>query len=496
MKLIRRSRWVAIGITLFLSLSFLLNLVPAKVLSQSQKPLELAQNQPAKDCLAILTKADELYLAQKQQEAETLYRQCKPDFPQPVKATKEVPEPVTAIEQLGGGERLWQNALDGIAKNIDSKSYFSLVGLTKTYPQFLPAHLKLAEFCSSKGKFCEQYAQEGQPKNAVQVLERVTELYPDNADLMKSKIKLLADGKEYLEASITARQFSLIYNDSPEADEFAKLADDYLKKFENETKDELIAQGVLSGLIGLGQIIAGDWRQGLSGFQTISLLLEGESNFGGQMASLQAEKYKEDNKLLTDGEVVNYIQGLAGRFTPLMGRNFQYEYYVVKDDAFNAFALPGGKIFVNTGAILNTNSEAELAGILAHEISHAALSHGFRRAAQSNFLSSLGNVVPFVNLFSELLTKQYSRDNERQSDILGTRVLAASGYAADGLRNSMAALQKKHGNTPTTLTSTHPAPVDRVRYLESLIQKNGYNRYAYEGVKKHQEIQNRLKSQK
>jgi predicted Zn-dependent protease len=73
-------------------------------------------------------------------------------------------------------------------------------------------------------------------------------------------------------------------------------------------------------------------------------------------------------------------------------------------------------------------------------------------------------------------------------------VLSASGYAADGLRNFMATLNKKDEDRVTTLTSTHPAPVERVRYLENLIEKNGYNRYAYEGVKKHQEIQNRIKN--
>jgi tetratricopeptide (TPR) repeat protein len=494
MKIIRHSRWVAIGITLFLGLNFLLNATPTKVLSQSPPALQIAQKKPAKNCSTILAKGDELYLAQKQQEAEALYRQCKPNFSQPVQAKKEVPDPVTEIAQLGGGERLWQNALDGIAKNLDSKSYFNLTGLIKIYPQFIPAHVKLAELCSTKGKLCEANAKEGQPKNAVQVLDRVTELYPDNPDLMKTKVKLLAEGQEYLEASITARQFSLIYNDAPEADEFTKLADDYLKKFEKETKDDLIAQGVVSGLIGVGQTIAGDWEQGISGFQTIALLLRGESGFGGEMASLRAAEYKKSNKLSTDGEVLNYIQGIAGRFTPLMGRNFEYEYYVVEDSDLNAFALPGGKVFVNTGAILNTNSEAELAGILAHEISHAVLSHGFRRVAQSNVLSSLGNVVPFVNVFSDLVTAQYSRDNERQADVLGTRVLAKSGYAADGLRNFMATLNQKSGDAPRSLTATHPAPIERVRYLENLIQTNNYNRYAYEGVKKHQEIQKRLKA--
>jgi len=60
------------------------------------------------------------------------------------------------------------------------------------------------------------------------------------------------------------------------------------------------------------------------------------------------------------------------------GRNdFEYEFYVVLDDDLNAFALPGGKVFVNAGAITHTKSEAELAGLLAHELSHAVLSHGF-----------------------------------------------------------------------------------------------------------------------
>jgi predicted Zn-dependent protease len=78
---------------------------------------------------------------------------------------------------------------------------------------------------------------------------------------------------------------------------------------------------------------------------------------------------------------------------------------------------------------------------------------------------------------------------EQQADILGTRILAASGYAADGLRNLMVTLKKEQPEFPITFLSSHPDTDNRIRYLENLIQRNGYNRYAYEGVARHAQIQ-------
>jgi len=131
--------------------------------------------------------------------------------------------------------------------------------------------------------------------------------------------------------------------------------------------------------------------------------------------------------------------------------------------------------------------------LLGHEISHAVLSHGFQKVAQSQFITNLSSVIPISNMFQEMVGKQHSRENESQADILGTKVLNKAGYAADGLRNLMATLDKQSGGKErTSWESTHPAPSERVVYLEGLIQKNNYNRYAYEGVKKHKEIQNLL----
>ena len=82
---------------------------------------------------------------------------------------------------------------------------------------------------------------------------------------------------------------------------------------------------------------------------------------------------------------------------------------------------------------------------------------------------------------------------EKQADRLGTRLIVASGYAADGLRNLMSTLEKEQKNTPPAWLSSHPAGKKRVRYLEELISESGYNRYAYEGVARHQEIKAKAK---
>jgi predicted Zn-dependent protease len=223
-------------------------------------------------------------------------------------------------------------------------------------------------------------------------------------------------------------------------------------------------------------------------------MVQGESGFGEQAISSFVGEQKQRGALVEDQEIVDYIKGIAGRMTPYMGRDFKYEFYVVRDSSLNAFALPGGKVVVNTGAILNTNSEAELAGLLGHEISHAVLSHGFLKLVQGNLLQNLDQVVPLFDQVSPILNAQYSQDAERQADLLGTRALASSGYAADGLRDFMVTLKETSGNSPTNYLSTHPAPSERVSYLEQLITDNGYNRYAYLGIKKHKEIQKRLQT--
>jgi predicted Zn-dependent protease len=196
-----------------------------------------------------------------------------------------------------------------------------------------------------------------------------------------------------------------------------------------------------------------------------------------------------------DLEVVAYVNDIGQRLANVTGRDeFEYEFFVVRDPRLNAFALPGGKIFIYAGAIVQAHSEAELAGLIAHEMAHSALSHGFQLVTSSNVTASVFLPVPYAGgLATDLAVLGYSRDMERQADAFGTRLLAASGYAADGLYNLMLTMDEQNqGRRGMAWLSTHPDTRERVRNVETLIEENGYNRYTYEGVERHQQIQARV----
>jgi Zn-dependent protease with chaperone function len=448
----------------------------------------LAQNIPGVNRFQTLVAADELYQKGQTQAAETLYRQVKPPFPPAEKRRL----PITEAAQLpADGQVYWRTAQEGMGQNLAGKIFVALYRLTENYPEFIEGHLLLAKACREQPQLCSTYAREGQPKTALEILEKATDLYADEPSLLKAKIKLLQEEEQFLDASIVARQFAVIYLDDPEAPAFQQLAEENLKRHQSKLNGQLRTQGILTGILGLVDAFRkADWRTGVSGWQTLIMMGQGESQFGKAMAEKLVANYRQQDKLVEDPQVLNYVKGIAGRLTQLMGRDFEYEFYVINDSSINAFALPGGKVFVNIGAIANANSEAELAGLLSHEIAHSVLSHGFQSVASGNFLQNLSQVIPLPNILHEMVGKQFSREQEQQADILGTRVLSKAGYAADGLRNLMATLNARSGGKEqTTWRSTHPAPADRVQYLEDLIQRNGYNRYAYEGVKSHRGVQ-------
>ncbi|MBD0269483.1 MAG: M48 family metalloprotease, partial [Cyanobacteria bacterium Co-bin8] len=199
-----------------------------------------------------------------------------------------------------------------------------------------------------------------------------------------------------------------------------------------------------------------------------------------------------------DPAVVAYVDSIGQKLAALAGRDeFDYDFHVVLDDTLNAFALPGGKVFVNAGAIMKTESEAELAGLLGHEISHAALSHGFQLVTQGNLTTSLAAFIPIpevAGLTANLIVSSYSREMERQADVLGTQILAAGDYAADGLHNLMITLGEENRERSGGLNwfASHPAPDDRVGYLKQLVEQGGFNRFAYEGVEPHLKIRQQV----
>ncbi len=428
-----------------------------------------------------LIEADQLYLSGQMAAAQQLYREAKDPF----KAEAPAQEKPTAIYDpamlSAAGSVYWRMSGEGLAQNLETKIMVPLQFLVQQYPEFIPGHLRYAQAL-------KDYRQ---PEKALQVLEQATGLYPGEADLLKAKIALLDEQKKWLEASLEARQFALLYADNSQSSEFVALADENLERYKRHVRRELRGNAIANVITGaLGYVLTGNLFGPISAVDSTVMLLRGESSVGESVAN-RAKKYLP---LMEDEQVFNYVREVGNKLAIVAGReDFQYEFYVVMDEDINAFALPGGKVFVNAGAILHTNSEAELAGLLAHELSHAVLSHGFQLATQGNLTANVTQYVPYGGTLANLLVLNYSRDMERQADALGTRILASSGYAADGMRNLMVTLDKEERDRAVfTWLSSHPDAKERIRNLETLIERNGYNRYAYEGVARHLEIQKRV----
>lgn len=420
-----------------------------------------------------LSEADQLYLEGNVEAAEQLYRQAKRPFPEENSSFNN--ETLTDPERLSGaGQVYWREAQRGWDRKLEGATLVPLRLLVEEQPNFMPAHVLLIE----------ALREFGEEEEVLPALERAVSQFPESPDLTRLQAEALADDKQYLEASIAARQFAIVYPDHPEAREFAKLADRHFSRFRRDLETQIIAAGILNVAIG------GVTGQGLDrAVQLAPLLLQGESGIGSQFAAATLA----NSTVIDDPAIQEYVNNIGQPLAELMGRNdFDYEFHVIEDPNLNAFALPGGKIFINTGSLMAMNSEAEFAGLLGHEIAHSVLSHGFQSIVQSNLIASIGQAVPFGNLLN-LAILENSRRKEQQSDIVGTRAIATAGYAADGLHTFMTKLRDQgRSNTPAYL-STHPAPDNRVRYLERIIQRNGYNRYSYEGVERHTRIKQRLK---
>jgi Zn-dependent protease with chaperone function len=505
MRKLRKFRWLALGLAVFLSVNLLSvglpqgvqsklpptpTQTPGSVWNNSNLPsleevLQLAQGSDA-DRLQRLAEGDRLYRNGNISGAENVYREVKPSYSGIVGSNSELPEPVYDADQLGGAARVyWREAQAGFEQNMESRLFIALEMLVEDYPQFIPGHLLLVDAL-------KQYDREDE---AIEVLERAATLYPNEPGLIAAEIQALADDKQWLEASISARQFALLFPEDEKAADFTKLADKYLGKYQSGMKRKLIGQAILSGVINVGDyLLTGNAAGGIPTLQLTMLLLQGESSFGNQFSEAYKQEFRNQGVLVEDPQILEYVDRLGQQVAALMGRDeFDYEFNVIANDALNAFAMPGGKVFIHTGALMQLETEAELMGLLGHEVGHAVLSHGYQRIAKGTLLSNLNRVLPLGDVIAELLNRAYSRQHERQADILGTRVLAGTKYAADGVRNVMVRLDKLYGDkAPPPWLSTHPPSAERVRYLEEMIVENSYNPYAYEGVSELSTIQARV----
>ena len=421
-----------------------------------------------------LSEADYFYRQGELNKAKEIQQRVKPDFD----PTAIVPPAYDDTAKLDAkGQQYWQTANETIEadpetpEEITSQIFEPLQSLVKEYPGFIPGHILLAD----------THDLYGEEEEALAVIEKASEMYPSREDVLDTRIDLLLLYGQPLEASIAAREFAYNNPNNPKSKAYEQAADSYFKEYKKKLDTKITTSGILGTI---GQVATGNE---LDAIQIGQMLLAGEKAAGQSFS----QSIKAQSKLVNDRKQLEYLNDIGQRLAKLMGRDeFEYEFNIIEDPTPNAFALPGGKIFFHTGMLELMDSEAELAGVLAHEIAHSVLSHSYKQIGESALTGTATNVISSVlgrgagaasNVGGLLLSQKFSRDKEKQSDILGLRVLDAAGYSADGLYNVMAKLKKLSGGG-SSLLSSHPASEERMRYLEELIQTNGYNRYGYEGV--------------
>ena len=214
----------------------------------------------------------------------------------------------------------------------------------------------------------------------------------------------------------------------------------------------------------------------------------------GQQVSKDAE---QQLVMLKDSRVDNYLNTLGHRLSAnAPGSKFPYSYKAVNDRSINAFALPGGPIYINRGVIETADNEAQLAGVMAHEASHVALRHGTNQASKASAaqmpLSILGGMLGSDSTGAVLaqlgagfalnsVLLKYSRTAETQADIMGTQMLYDAGYDPRAMAQFFEKIQAQDtGGQPVAFFSSHPSPdrrTERVNEELALLSgsQRGYN---------------------
>ena len=203
----------------------------------------------------------------------------------------------------------------------------------------------------------------------------------------------------------------------------------------------------------------------------------------GKQLSAQLE---QTSKFITDPVVTEYVNRIGQTIVRNSDAKVPFVIKVVDDDQINAFALPGGFFYVNSGLILAADNEAELAGVMAHEIAHVAARHATKNATRSDILNLASIPLIFVGgpagyavrqvagLAVPLSFLKFSRNAEREADLLGLEYEYASGYDPQAFVQFFEKLQlkekQKHGFLAKTF-STHPMTEDRVKAAQEEISK-------------------------
>ena len=185
-----------------------------------------------------------------------------------------------------------------------------------------------------------------------------------------------------------------------------------------------------------------------------------------------------------DPEVREYIRSIGRRLVKAApGPRYPYSFSVANYREINAFALPGGPVWINRGVVHAATNESQVAGVLAHEIAHIAQRHAAEQITKAMFanfgLGILGALLgnsggasaaqTAAGLGTSLWFLKFSRDDEAEADRIGLRILRGGGWDGRGMVELFQTLQREQGRNPSAVAvflSSHPAPRDRMTALQ------------------------------
>lgn len=223
---------------------------------------------------------------------------------------------------------------------------------------------------------------------------------------------------------------------------------------------------------------------------TLGMSTEQQAALGAEAAPQFTQEY---GGAVPDAECQAYVRDLGARLAAQVESRYQglpWEFTFLNSDAVNAFALPGGKVFFTRGLASRLTNEAQMAGVMGHEVGHVTAEHGAQRIAKATafnlgttvvavVVQSSGNErvrqagaigVPALQVGGNLVMLKYGRDEELEADQLGVRYMSKLGYDPKGQMQVMEVLQSlSAGGRQPDILSTHPDPAKRIEQIRGLL---------------------------
>lgn len=244
-----------------------------------------------------------------------------------------------------------------------------------------------------------------------------------------------------------------------------------------------------------GLLVVLAWAQGPTTFRPGFNLFSKEQDV--QVGQETAAQVRKQMTMVKDPFLNQYVSNVGKRLANAQeakDSGFPFTFEVVADPSINAFALPGGPMFINTGLLKVVDNEAQLAGVMGHEMSHVILRHGTSQATKSQMIqlpavlgskmaggSMMGQLAQLgIGLGANSVLLKFSRGAESQADLLGSHLMAESGYDPVQMAKFFEKLSAGGGQRAPEFFSDHPNPGNREVAIQKEVTRMPRQNYSYQ----------------